>query len=57
MMTVGLHCRIVGRPGRFGALKKFVEYISQKEGVWVATRSEIADAFRKEYPYRKGYLA
>ena len=34
MMTIGLHCRIVGRPGRFGALKKFAEYISQKEGVW-----------------------
>ena len=57
MMTVGLHCRIIGRPGRFGALKKFVEYIEGKEGVWVATRSEIAEAFKKEYPYKKGSLA
>ncbi|KAF2705444.1 carbohydrate esterase family 4 protein [Pleomassaria siparia CBS 279.74] len=57
MMTIGLHCRIVGRPGRFGALNKFVEYIEAKEGVWVATRSEIADAFKKEYPYKKGQLA
>lgn len=57
MMTVGLHCRIIGRPGRFKALQEFVEYISKKEGVWVATRSEIADAFRAQYPYRKEALA
>ena len=57
MMTVGLHCRIAGRPGRFGALKQFVEYISKKEGVWVATRSEIADAFKKNNPYKPGQLA
>jgi len=39
MMTVGLHCRIIGKPGRFAALKRFVEYIAQKEDVWVATVS------------------
>lgn len=33
MMTIGLHCRIIGRPGRFKALQEFAEYISQKEGV------------------------
>jgi len=57
MMTIGLHCRIVGRPGRIAALRAFVDYISKREGVWVATRSEIAEAFRKQYPYQKGYLA
>ncbi|KAL4894072.1 hypothetical protein BDV59DRAFT_192803 [Aspergillus ambiguus] len=57
MMTIGLHCRIIGRPGRFAALKEFVEYIAAKEGVWVATRTEIAEAFKKNYPYRKGQLA
>ncbi|KAL2833855.1 hypothetical protein BDW59DRAFT_156656 [Aspergillus cavernicola] len=57
MMTVGLHCRIIGRPGRFKALKDFVEYIAEKEGVWIATRTEIAEAFRKSYPYRRGSLA
>lgn len=57
MMTIGLHCRIVGRPGRFKALKDFVEYISSKEGVWVATRSEIAEAFRNQFPYKPGQLA
>jgi peptidoglycan/xylan/chitin deacetylase (PgdA/CDA1 family) len=57
MMTVGLHNRIVGRPGRMKALQDFVQYISQKEGVWVATRTEIAEAFREQFPYAKGYLA
>ncbi|RDW67601.1 chitooligosaccharide deacetylase [Coleophoma cylindrospora] len=57
MMTIGLHCRIAGRPGRFGALKEFVEYISQKEGVWVATRTEIAEHFTEKFPYRRGHLA
>jgi len=57
MMTVGLHARIAGRPGRFGALQEFVEYIGKKEGVWVATRTEIAEAFKAKYPYKKGQLA
>lgn len=57
MMTVGLHCRIIGRPGRFKALRDFVEYIEKKEGVWVATRTEIAEAFREQFPYKKGQLA
>ncbi|KAL4904098.1 hypothetical protein BDW74DRAFT_185767 [Aspergillus multicolor] len=57
MMTIGLHCRIIGRPGRFKALQEFVEYISQKEGVWVATRTEIAECFREGFPYRRGVLA
>ncbi|KAH6621775.1 chitin deacetylase 1 [Boeremia exigua] len=57
MMTIGLHCRIIGRPGRFKALQDFVKYISSKEGVWVATRTEIAEAFREQFPYKKGQLA
>lgn len=57
MMTIGLHCRIIGRPGRFAALKEFVDYISKKEGVWVATRTEIAETFKEQYPYKKGQLA
>lgn len=57
MMTIGLHCRIAGRPGRFRALQEFVEYISKKESVWVATRTEIAEVFKGNYPYKKGKLA
>ncbi|EXJ96516.1 hypothetical protein A1O1_01642 [Capronia coronata CBS 617.96] len=56
-MTIGLHCRIIGRPGRFKALRDFVEYIEKKEGVWVATRTEIAQSFREQFPYKKGQLA
>jgi peptidoglycan/xylan/chitin deacetylase (PgdA/CDA1 family) len=56
MMTVGLHCRIIGKPGRFAELKRFVEYVSGKEGVWVATRGEIASAWKKERPYKIGRL-
>lgn len=42
MMSVGLHCRVIGRPGRILALKRFLEYVGQFEDVWVATREEIA---------------
>lgn len=42
MMSAAFHVRISGRPGRFPALVKFINYIKEKDGVWVATREEIA---------------
>jgi peptidoglycan/xylan/chitin deacetylase (PgdA/CDA1 family) len=42
MMTVGLHCRVTGRPGRILALKRFLEYVRGFDDVWVATREDIA---------------
>jgi len=42
MMSVGLHCRIVGRPGRAPALDRFLSHVRSREGVWVTTRAEIA---------------
>ncbi|PWO00697.1 glycoside hydrolase/deacetylase [Tilletiopsis washingtonensis] len=54
MMTVGLHCRVIGRPGRFPALRRFVEYVKQKEQVWIATREEIAEHWRREHPPKEG---
>ena len=42
MMSVGLHARIVGRPGRIGALSRFIEYAQGHADVWFATREEIA---------------
>lgn len=42
MMSVGLHCRLVGRPGRAGALMGFLDYIAKHERVWVPTRLQIA---------------
>ncbi|MFT5174315.1 MAG: allantoinase [Gammaproteobacteria bacterium] len=41
MLSVGVHLRIIGRPGRIGALAKFLEYATAKPGVWITTRAEI----------------
>lgn len=51
MMSVGLHCRLVGRPGRFPALQKFVDYIAGKPDVWVARRIDIARHWIATHPY------
>jgi peptidoglycan/xylan/chitin deacetylase (PgdA/CDA1 family) len=45
MMSVGVHLRIIGRPGRIGQLRAFIEHAARKSGVWFATRKEIADTF------------
>jgi chitin deacetylase len=50
MMSVGLHCRLVGRPGRIQALKRFLEYIKGFEGVWTPRRIDIADHWRAVHP-------
>jgi len=42
MMSIGLHCRLAGRPGRTAALARFLDYIEDHEGVWVARRADIA---------------
>ena len=54
MMSVGLHCRIVGKPPRFAGLKKFVDYISGFDRVWTATRLDIADHWLAYHPYTEG---
>lgn len=46
MMSVGLHCRLIGRPGRIQALKRFVEYIKGFEGVWTPRRIDIAEHWK-----------
>lgn len=45
MMSIGLHLRIVGRPGRIGAFMQFLDHVKDKGGAWVASRGEIASAF------------
>ena len=50
MMSVGLHCRIAGRPGRFAALKRFLKYVSEKSSVWISTRAEIARHWHDNHP-------
>lgn len=51
MMSVGMHCRLLGRPGRFRALQRFLDYIQQHERVWVCRRQEIADHWAKNHPF------
>ncbi|MCB2106816.1 MAG: polysaccharide deacetylase family protein [Rhodobacteraceae bacterium] len=48
MMSVGVHLRIIGRPGRIGQLRRFIEHAARKPGVWFATRKEIADCFASQ---------
>ena len=51
IMSVGLHCRIIGRPGRFQALKKFVEYAQSHDNVWFCRRIDVARHWRKHHPF------
>ncbi len=50
MMSVGLHCRIIGKPGRSRSLDKFIRYAKGFPGVWFATRAEIARWWLEKYP-------
>ncbi|WP_078086069.1 allantoinase PuuE [Microbulbifer mangrovi] len=50
MLSVGLHCRIIGRPGRLQGLKRFLQYLREKSGVWVCRREEIARHWHKHHP-------
>lgn len=50
MMSVGLHCRIVGRPGRARGLERFLAHVETCEDVWVATRADIARHWRATHP-------
>ncbi len=50
MMSVGLHCRLVGRPGRAAALGRFLDYVAGFDDVWVSTRLDIARHWRQEHP-------
>lgn len=49
MMSIGLHCRIIGRPGRFASLVKFLNYIEQFDDVWLCRRQDIAEHWLKHH--------
>ena len=51
MMSIGLHCRLIGRPGRAAALKRFIDYVKGHDKVWLPTRGEIAAHWRAHHPY------
>ncbi|HET9190872.1 MAG TPA: allantoinase PuuE [Rudaea sp.] len=50
MLSVGLHCRIAGRPARAAALARFLDYVKQHEKVWVCRRVDIARHWREHHP-------
>ena len=49
MMSIGLHCRLAGRPGRFAALERFIDYVANHDRVWVASRLDIARHWHNEH--------
>lgn len=51
MLSIGMHCRLLGRPGRFRALQRFLDYLQQHDRVWICRRQEIADHWRQQHPY------
>lgn len=53
MFSIGLHNRLIGRPGRFAGLKRFIDYAAGHEGVWFARRMDIADHWRRRHPHRR----
>ena len=50
MLSIGLHCRLAGRPGRFAAVEKFIDYAQSREGVWFARRVDIARHWHQHHP-------
>ena len=50
MMSIGLHCRLAGRPGRAAAVAKFLGYLGKQDDVWIATRLDIAEHWREQHP-------
>ena len=53
MLSIGLHCRLIGRPGRAAALRRVLEYFASHDGVWFATREQIADHWAQTHPVRR----
>ena len=50
MMSIGMHCRVVGKPARFQALKRFVDYVQSHDKVWITRRIDIANHWRERHP-------
>jgi len=49
MMSVGLHCRLIGRPGRIQSLRKFLDYVLKFKDIWICKRIDIANHWIKNY--------
>lgn len=53
MMSVGLHCRLVGRPGKIAGLKRFIEHVQAHQDVWCPRRIDIAEHWAKTLPHKR----
>jgi len=51
MLSVGLHCRLIGRPARFAGLQRFLDYVLAHDAVWVCRRIDLARHFATQVPY------
>jgi putative urate catabolism protein len=51
MMSIGMHCRLLGRPGRMRALQRFLDHVERHDRVWVTRRLDIARHWRREHPF------
>ena len=51
MMSIGMHCRLLGKPGRIGSLKRFLDYVQSHEKVWICRRIDIAQHWKKVHPF------
>ncbi len=54
MMSIGMHCRLLGRPGRIVALQRFLDHIEKHEHVWVTRRIDIARHWKSQHPFDAG---
>lgn len=52
MLSIGMHCRLLGRPSRFKGLQRFLDYVQSHERVWIARRIDIANHWIKTYPFQ-----
>jgi chitin deacetylase len=53
MFSIGLHCRLIGRPGKIAGLKRFLDYAQSRQGVWFARRIDIAQHWAATHPHRR----
>jgi len=51
MMSIGMHCRLLGKPGRIGSLQRFLDHIGRHADVWVARRIDIARHWKSHHPF------
>ena len=51
MLSVGLHCRLIGRPGRFASLQRFLDHVERHDNVWICRRVDIARHWAAQHPW------